>query len=480
MNIFNFQREYSTRFHRDCCGSFAAQHALTNSSYISKMNGIFAVNKPSGPSSADIVFQLKKAMNASTLIEGSEANTGGAGKKKNAKSRRRGGKQWWKNRQQDVVKVGHGGTLDPLAEGVCVIGVGEGTKQLTNFLTDCTKTYEAVAMFGVSTDTYDSTGQITERAPTKHLTVDAIKKAISDKFSGEILQFPPIYSALKMNGKPLYEYAREGLPLPKPIESRKVKVDFFEVVDDDLKWDQTEYTLPAEGEASPEVKEFILKQGQEMLKNVDESDLDKLTSSLTTDAVTQTDEEDKKYPTLKLRFSVSSGTYIRSLIHDLAKTVGSAAHMTKLVRVQQGPYKLGDNVFDFDEIVKGVDTDWVPLVELAIANGPSLSLEELRKKLEEKRAEQAVADAAKQKDTAAATPDVAPEEETAAPAIDTPELQEERKDLPVEEAVMSEESKVDESTGIAETVPAPLEESIKAAAEEVAEEPSSKRLKTEL
>lgn len=350
------------------------------------MNGIFAVNKPSGPSSAEVVSQLKRAMNASTLIEGSEASTGGMGKKKrfNMKSRKHGGKQWWRNKQQDVVKVGHGGTLDPLASGVVVIGVGEGTRQLTDFLTDCIKTYEAVAMFGVSTDTYDSTGKILEHGPTSHLNIDRIKEAIKDTFTGEILQFPPIYSALKMNGKPLYEYAREGIPLPKQIESRKVTVNFFEVVDEDLNWDQTEFKLPADGDASPEEKEFILKQGQEMLKQVQSQDLARLTSSVeTTMPAEDSEDANKKYPTLKLRFSVSSGTYIRSLIHDLAKAVGSTAHMTKLVRVQQGPYNLGVNVFDLDEIVKGEDTDWVPLVESVIAKGPSVSLADARTQLAE-------------------------------------------------------------------------------------------------
>ena len=360
------------------------------------MNGIFAVNKPSGPSSAEIVSQLKKALNSSTLVEGSEANTGGAAKKKKFSRNRKGGKQWWRNKQQDVVKVGHGGTLDPLASGVMIIGVGEGTRQLTRFLTDCTKTYEAVAMFGVSTDTYDSTGKILEHAPTSHLTIEAIKEAIASKFSGEILQFPPIYSALKMNGKPLYEYAREGIPLPKQIESRKVTVDFFNVVDESLNWDQTEYTLPAAGEASAEEKEMILRQGQEMLKHVDSNDLSKLTSTVSSSeaVASDTDNEDKKYPTLKLRFSVSSGTYIRSLIHDLAKAVGSTAHMTKLVRVQQGPFSLDSNVFNLQDIVEAPprglpDTEWVPLVEYIIANGPTSTIADAKKDLTEKQAAKA-------------------------------------------------------------------------------------------
>lgn len=341
------------------------------------MNGIFAVNKPTGPSSADIIFQVKKALNASKLVEGSDANTGN--KKKKFQKNRKKGHQWWKNKQQDIVKVGHGGTLDPLASGVVVVGVGEGTRKLTHFLTDCTKTYEATALFGVSTDTYDSTGKILEYGPTSHLTLDLIKNCISSKFSGEIVQFPPVYSALKMNGKPLYEYAREGIPLPKPIEPRKVTVNFFNVCDKDLNWDQTEYGLPADGEATAEEKEMILKQNQEMLKHVDTSSLDKLTSVVASTEAETTDEVNRKYPTLKFRFSVSSGTYIRSLIHDLAKAVGSTAHMTKLVRVQQGPFELGKNVFDLEDITKKLpDSEWVPLVEAMIAHGPETTIDALK------------------------------------------------------------------------------------------------------
>lgn len=355
------------------------------------MNGIFAVDKPSGPSSADIISQIKKALNASTLVEGSEANIGPAKSKRNQRNRKKGGKQWWKNKNnQDAVKVGHGGTLDPLASGVVVVGVGEGTKKLTSFLTDCTKTYEAVAMFGVSTDTYDSTGKILEHGETSNLTVDVIKETIKSKFSGEILQFPPVYSALKMNGKPLYEYAREGLPLPKPIEPRKVTVNFFEVASPDFDWEQTEYSLPAAGPASDEERELILQQGQAMMNSVATVDLSKLTSSVVSSGKNndlEVPSDNKKYPTLKLRFSVSSGTYIRSLIHDLAKAVGSTAHMTKLVRVQQGPFELSKNVFEFNDIVKNLpDTEWVPLVEAMVSQGPNVTIDELKKSVAEKKA----------------------------------------------------------------------------------------------
>ncbi|KAF5102413.1 hypothetical protein D0Z03_000425 [Geotrichum reessii] len=116
-----------------------------------------------------------------------------------------------------------------------------------------------------------------------------------------------------------------------------------------------------------------------MLKHVDTSSLDKLTSVVASTEAETTDEVNRKYPTLKFRFSVSSGTYIRSLIHDLAKAVGSTAHMTKLVRVQQGPFELGKNVFDLEDITKKLpDSEWVPLVEAMIAHGPETTIDALK------------------------------------------------------------------------------------------------------
>ena len=374
---------------RRCLMSTPARSSLVAGySWLANLNGVFAVNKPSGPSSAMVVGQLKKAVNGSKLVLGSKLNSLEKDKPHNVKFG--GGQEWWKKKKQAGLKVGHGGTLDPLASGVMVIGVGSGTRELTDYLTNCTKVYEAVAMFGVSTTTYDSTGKILEYGPTNHLTIEMIQDAIDTKFSGEILQLPPIYSALKMNGKPLYEYAREGIPLPKQIESRKVKVNFFKIVEKSLQWNHEIAVLPPAGEADIEEKEFIIKQGQELIKQIDSTDLPKLTSTVTKDTNdAEIQQQDlKTYPTLTFRFSVSSGTYIRSLIHDLAKAVGSTAHMTKLVRVQQGPFFLDKNVFDLQDLIAtppvGLpDTEWAPLLETVILNGPKISIKEAKKRVEQ-------------------------------------------------------------------------------------------------
>lgn len=127
------------------------------------------------------------------------------------------------------MKLGHGGTLDPLATGVLIIGVGSGTKSLTRFL-DCTKSYECVVLFGAATDTYDVAGKVVGRAPYAHVTREKVEQAL-EGFRGKIMQRPPIFSALKMQGKKLYEYAREGKTAPREIEVRPVEVVRLEMVE---------------------------------------------------------------------------------------------------------------------------------------------------------------------------------------------------------------------------------------------------------
>lgn len=138
-----------------------------------------------------------------------------------------------------------------MATGVLIIGVGRGTKSLQSFL-DCTKTYHATVLFGAATDTYDTLGKVLSRAPSAHLDRQKIETALQ-KFRGCIMQRPPLYSALKMDGKPLYEYAREGKKAPREILERPVEAKSIEI----LKWlsgGNHDYKWPAE-EASSEEKE---------------------------------------------------------------------------------------------------------------------------------------------------------------------------------------------------------------------------------
>lgn len=113
--------------------------------------------------------------------------------------------------------------MDPAATGVLIVGVGLGTKSLQQFL-ECTKSYEAAVCFGLATDSYDAEGKVMKRAPYEHITQDKVEEALN-KFRGPIKQRPPLFSALRVQGKRLYEYARAGEKVPIEIVERSLTVD---------------------------------------------------------------------------------------------------------------------------------------------------------------------------------------------------------------------------------------------------------------
>lgn len=189
------------------------------------LEGVFAINKPMGMSSAQVIRDCQTHFNPSALFQPLlEQEAAQRAREPNSQQRRRS------RAKRDLrVKVGHGGTLDPLATGVLILGVGRGTKELPRFL-QCTKTYETVVLFGASTDTYDRVGRVLKRRAYGDVTRARVEEALA-AFRGRYRQMPPLYSALKMNGKPLYEYAREGLSIPREIETREVEVSALELVE---------------------------------------------------------------------------------------------------------------------------------------------------------------------------------------------------------------------------------------------------------
>ncbi|KXS17541.1 pseudouridine synthase [Gonapodya prolifera JEL478] len=171
-----------------------------------KLQGVFAVFKPEGITSAECLNNLK--IKIERELFGVKAGRG-----------------------RFKIKLGHGGTLDPMATGVLVVGINTGTKLLSQFLS-CSKTYVAGARTGSSTDTFDRLGQIVKTAPFDHITEQLVRDSLQP-FRGEIQQIPPVYSALRVEGKRMYEYAREGRSLPdgKALEPRQVTVFELELVD---------------------------------------------------------------------------------------------------------------------------------------------------------------------------------------------------------------------------------------------------------
>ena len=200
------------------------------------------------------------------------------------------------------VKVGHGGTLDPLATGVLPIAVGEATK-LAGRMLDATKAYEFTIAFGEQTDTLDAEGEITDRSAKRPSRAD-IATVLPD-FTGPIQQQPPRYSALKIDGKRAYYMARAGEAVE--VKTRAVTVHALKIIDDQ------------------------------------EGPLDAVTLSAT----------------------VSKGTYIRSLARDIALALGTVGHVAMLRRTRAGPFAL-DRAIVLDKLNAvgrgaGVNTILLPL-----------------------------------------------------------------------------------------------------------------------
>ncbi|PPJ51873.1 hypothetical protein CBER1_09076 [Cercospora berteroae] len=404
------------------------------------LEGVLAINKPPGISSAQVIRDVQQQFNPSKLFrpwldrERSKIEN---------ESHNQRQKRKVKSRKLRDVKMGHGGTLDPMATGVLILGIGSGTKELGHFTTECTKSYEAVVLFGAATDTYDTEGKIVGRKPYDHVSRQAVEQALA-KFRGKGTQKPPIFSALRVQGKRLYEYAREGIPLPEGFEIKERPVDVTELEltewypggTHNWRWPSTEaesaeknlarQALPDQlGGASPkkdategETGEAVLKRKRSELNEGGASTTDGSSSKrlkvnedassdeptpdimpaaikrLSTQEGAQPDTEvaqppkdaeqpansDAKAavplqdedtnnkpkpcpaPACRLKMTVTSGFYVRSLIQDLGVAVGSLACMSSLVRTRQSDFQLPTNVLQYDELQAGEDV-WGPKVQ---------------------------------------------------------------------------------------------------------------------
>ncbi|TIA68221.1 hypothetical protein E3P92_04120 [Wallemia ichthyophaga] len=269
-----------------------------------------------------------------------------------------------------AVKVGQGGTLDPLADGVLVVGLNKGTKKLADLL-NCSKEYTAIGLLGCETDSYDSKGAVVSKSPWQHITKADIEKAL-EGFRGEIDQLPPIFSAIKIEGKRLFEYARAGEVPPKPVESRKCTIHSL-TLEDFIPGDKHSFIYPTnelsheDKVAAQKAQEFVSHSDDQSVEksdsnsqlNEDKSDEEKIDNALRA----ETTEGPKAF---KLRMTVSGGTYVRSIVHDLGKALGSSAHVVELTRTRQGEFALpqasmedgglstGKNVIDWSVFEKAL------------------------------------------------------------------------------------------------------------------------------
>lgn len=237
----------------------------------------------------------------------------------------------WLKRLTREKHIGHAGTLDPIATGVLPICLGQATR-ITQFLTDSSKTYLAQVELGIITDTFDRQGEIIERRDPSSITVTQIEDALTN-FQGVINQVPPIYSALKHQGRRYYELARAGIPIE--LKPRQVEISKLELVN-------------------------------------------------------------FQPPLITINVDCSKGTYIRSLAHDLGQILGCGAHLQNLTRLRCGPFHIEDSLSlsqiefafhkgNWKKLIYPMDSPlskWEAIIvdkvnELAIRNGRSLPLGEV-------------------------------------------------------------------------------------------------------
>lgn len=222
------------------------------------IDGVVLVDKPAGPTSHDIVDQIRRHFR--------------------------------------IAKVGHGGTLDPAATGLLVILVGKGTK-LSNTFLGSDKAYEGTMKLGEDTNTYDAEGTVTETGDASAITEEAVKLAMK-KFTGDIMQMPPMTSAVKVNGVPLYKSARKGIE----VERKPRLIHIYE---------------------------FTLKRFEN--------------------------------PLAEFAVRCTKGTYVRSLCHDIGQDLHCCAHLKSLNRTKSGEFELKDAI-KYDDMMNMHVDDFINIL----------------------------------------------------------------------------------------------------------------------
>jgi tRNA pseudouridine55 synthase len=234
----------------------------------SSLDGAILIDKPAGPTSHDVVDAIR--------------------------------------RRFQIKKVGHCGTLDPNATGLLIIVLGRGTKLSERLMGD-DKVYEGTIKFGETTDSYDADGELTASLPVPPLTLEQLNEEAA-KFLGDQMQMPPMVSAIKKNGVPLYKLARKGIEVER--EPRLIHIYNFRF---------TNYS--------------------ELLA--------------------------------QFRVACTKGTYIRSIAHDLGQKLGCGAHLATLRRSESGKFSVAD-ALTLDAVLKLTTTELekkvMPFLKLAAAN----------------------------------------------------------------------------------------------------------------
>ena len=232
-----------------------------------ELDGALLIDKPAGPTSHDIVDNIR--------------------------------------RHFGIAKVGHAGTLDPQATGLLIILVGRGTKLSEKLMAD-DKVYTGTVRFGEATDSYDADGEVTASLPVPPLTLAELNTA-AESYVGDLMQTPPMVSAVKMNGVPLYKLARKGVE----VERKPRLIHIYS---------------------------FVFSSYAE--------------------------------PHGVFRVACTKGTYVRSLAHELGQKIGCGAHLATLRRVVSGRFDVADSV-EYEQVLGMTDEELagrvIPFLKLSAA-----------------------------------------------------------------------------------------------------------------
>ena len=221
------------------------------------------------------------------------------------------------------LKVGHAGTLDPLASGVMILCTGKCTK-LIDQLQAGTKEYVATLRLGCTTPSFDAEHPIDAIYPTSHITQAAVEEALS-RFRGSIWQVPPVYSACKVEGRRAFDYIRQGEEVE--LKAKELVIDELELLD---------LHLPEQGLVSPHADE-VAKMAREDI-HIKDYGRDKETYEIA--EATNIVIEHLSY--LQIRVVCSKGTYIRALARDIGQALGSGAYLIGLRRTRVGNIRVED------------------------------------------------------------------------------------------------------------------------------------------
>ena len=248
------------------------------------VSGVLLIDKPQGMSSQQVVSKVKYLL---------------------------------KSDVHDSKKAGHTGTLDPMATGLLPICLGEATK-FSHYQLDAVKSYQAIIKLGEQTDTGDAEGEIIATIPVPNVT-QAMLQSVTEQFLGEIMQVPPMYSALKKDGKKLYELAREGI------------------------------------------------------------EVERAARPLTIYELSLTPLSDQQ---LQLTVTCSKGTYVRVLAEDIAKALGTLGHLTALRRIRTGDFEIANAITlaDFAALDVAARFDKLLAVDACVHSLPSLVLDDSQSK----------------------------------------------------------------------------------------------------